>query len=148
MSVSLKKEINPVHNIELPLRWQTHRAAEEPIKGVAVIVIIIIAGILSAIFMDSIFWGFFAVILLFFGLLRFFLPTYYAVDNAGIRENFLGVKRMASWRNFKRAVVVKKDVLLSPYPKRSFLDRFRGWQVRTPDEKIAEFLKNMVMGDK
>ena len=131
-------------DVELPLNWRVHRASEEPVKGILAIVIIIIAGILSAIFMDSLFWGIFAVVVLFFGLLRFFFPIEYVVDGSGIRENFIGIKRMAGWHFFKRAVVVGRDVLLSPYPKPTFMERFRGWQVRTPDEKTAAFLKKMV----
>ncbi len=128
----------------LPLRWRAHRAKEEPAKGVFAIAIIVVAGFAAAIFMDSLWWGIFAVCFLFLGLARFFLPIEYAADGTGIRERFLGVERVASWRSFRRAVVVGREVLLSPYPRKSFLDRFRGWSVRAPDEKTAAVLAELV----
>jgi len=130
--------------IELPLFWRSHPAADNPRKGIFALIVIIATAVAAVFFMESILWGVFSLLFLFFGLLRFFLPTDYAVDHAGIREKFLSQERVASWRQFKRAIVVKNEALLSPYRKRRFMDRFRSWVVRTPDEKTAQFIAGFV----
>ena len=137
-------ESDAKEGVAFPLHWTAHRALENPARSVIVIVIIILFGFFAAIFMDSLMWGIICVLVLFLGLIRYFVPTQYAADSAGISEKFLGAGRMASWRMFKRAVVVQNDVLLSPYAKRSFLDRFRAWQVRAPNEEIAQLIAKMV----
>ena len=132
------------NNIELPLKWISHPALETPAKGVLAIVVIIIAAFGAAILMESIFWGMFSFLVLFLGLIRFFIPTEYSIDSAGIREKFLGVSRIASWRIFKRAFISGRDVLLSPYSKRTFIERFRAWQVHTPNPDAARFIAEII----
>ena len=128
---------------KLPITWTAHRALEQPAKGVISILIIILASFGTAVFMQSALWGIFSVGVLFLGLARFFLPIEYAIDNIGIREKFLGVERVASWRTFKRTIVAGKDVLLSPYLERTMMDRFRAWQVHTPDAGTAKYLAEL-----
>ena len=130
--------------IELPLIWRSHPAAENRTKGIIAIIVITTAGIFSAIYMKSLFWGIFAVAVLFLGLARFFFPTDYAVDSTGVREKFLGTEKIASWRRFKRVLVHKNEIFLSPFPKKHILDRFRGFFIRAPDEKTAKFIAGMV----
>ncbi|MCD6595240.1 hypothetical protein J7L68_06170 [bacterium] len=134
----------PIKEMKLPLIWRSHPAAENRTKGIITLIIIIIAGIFSAIFMQSLIWGFFAVAVLFLGLAKFFFPTDYAVDSTGVREKFIGTEKIVSWRQFKRILVHKNDIFLSPFPKKHILDRFRGFFIRTPDKKTAEFIAGMV----
>jgi len=130
--------------IAFPLRWTAHRAIEYPVKSIVVFIVIILFGFFAAIFMNSLLWGIISVLVLFLGLIRYFVPIQYAADGAGIREKFLGSERAASWRIFRRAVVVQNDVLLSPYPRRTFLDRFHAWQIHAPSEEIAQFIAKTV----
>ncbi len=94
--------------------------------------------------MRSLFWGFFTLAALFLGLARFFFPTYYVIDSKGIRETFMGTQKVAPWSRFRRAVRRGKEVFLSPFPRKNFMDRFRGWFVVAPDEKVAEFIVKKV----
>ena len=130
--------------VELPLRWRVHRIAEEPLKGVVAVLVILAAGVGAAVFMGSALWGVFAVAVLFVGLIKFFLPIEYAVDRSGIYESFLGIRRSASWRMFKRTVIVGREMLLSPYPRRRFIERFRAWQIRVPSEEVAELITELI----
>ncbi len=141
---SRENDNNKISQIKLPFRWCSHPAAEKKIKGVFALMTIILAGIVSAIFMQSIWWGFFAVFVLFLGLARFFLPTEYTIDDAGIWEYFAGTKKVSSWRYFRRAIVYDNDVFLSPFPKTHIMDRFRGWYIRTPDNEVAKYIANKV----
>ena len=62
----------------------------------------------------------------------------------GLGEKFIGTEKIVSWRQFKRILVHKNDIFLSPFPKKHILDRFRGFFIRTPDKKTAEFIAGMV----
>jgi len=128
----------------LPAKWTAHPAADNPKKSIITIIILISAGIASAWYMNSLWWGIFAVGILFLGLSRYFLPTEYSIDMAGIRERFLGHERVSSWRNFGRAKRAGKFILLSPYEKPSILDRFRGWNIYVPNKKIADLIVSLV----
>jgi hypothetical protein len=130
--------------IKLPLKWTSHPAADEPKKGAFAIVVIILGAFTGAFFMESVIWGLFSMAILFLGLSRYFFQTEYTIDNSGIREKFLGTHKISPWRNFRRSKIVGNYILLSPYPKRSFMDRFRAWNVRTPDKETALFIAELV----
>jgi len=132
--------------LQFPLFWRSHPAGENIGKGIFALSVIIAMGICSALFMDSFVWGLFAMSVLFIGLARFFFPTDYAIDSAGIREKFLGNERVASWRQFRWVVVKNNEIFLSPFPKKHILDRFRGWFIKAPDEKTAKFLAEQIKG--
>jgi len=137
-------ESDAKEGVAFPLHWTAHRAIENPARSAIVIAIIILFAFFAAIFMDSLMWGIICVLVLFLGLIRYFAPTQYAADSTGISEKFLGTGRTASWRMFRRAVVVQNDVLLSPYAKKTFLDRFRAWQVHAPNEEVAQLIAKIV----
>ncbi len=128
----------------LPLSWTAHRAAENPKKALTILFVIVLSGIGAAFYMEALMWGLFAIIVLFIGLSGFFLPRKYLIDSTGIREKYLGQERITSWYYFRRTVVVGSDILLSPYNKRTVMERFRAWNVHTPDNNTANLIAKLV----
>lgn len=126
-----------------PFEWTSHRAQEKPLMTVLAVGVIIISAICVSIWWDSFWAGIFVVVFMFLGLSNFFLPVHYKINDEGISEEFLGRSRFARWTYFKRIVSIERDILLSPYSKRNFMDRFRAWNIRTPNEQIAKIIKNI-----
>ena len=132
------------NSIKLPLEWEIHPFRERKTRGIVALIIIVAFSTAAAVWMNSIFWGFFALAALFLGLARFFFPTYYIIDSKGIREIFMGTQKVVPWSRFRRAVRQGNEVFLSPFPRRHFMDRFRGLLVVAPDEKVAKFIAKKV----
>ncbi len=147
-----KKNISPPQeerrlaagDIKLPFEWEIHPFEQHTGRGVFAVVIMVGASVGAAFFMRSVFWGFFAFLVLFFGVAKFFFPTRYLIDSKGIREAFLGHTRVAGWSRFRRAVRRGNEVFLSPFAKKHFMDRFRGWLVIAPNETVAQFIEKKV----
>ncbi len=96
----------------------------------------------------GLFWGLFSLLLLLVSTANFYTPTRYT-----LKEDHLEIKRplytqKKEYRTFRRVVVDKKGVFLSPFPKPSRLDAFRGVYLLfdgadNPD-KIVDFLRKKV----
>ena len=63
-------------------------------------------------------------------LSNYYLPTRYELDEAGIQVRFLGRCRDILWSRVRRVDEHKTGVFLSPFPKPSRLDSFRGTFLR------------------
>jgi hypothetical protein len=56
----------------------------------------------------------------------FLLPTHYALTEDGVEERRAGRTRTRRWAELRRLSVGKDAALVSPFAKRSWLDRSRG----------------------
>ena len=121
--------------------WQNHPARKYILQTITTIIIIIITGVASAIFMQSLYFGIFAALILFLGLGSYFLPTWYSVNQNGVVKKIAGQKWAKSWSFFRRIAVFDDGVLLSPLERASVLDKFRGWFLPTSDEKTIDYIR-------
>lgn len=100
-----------------------------------------VSAMVSAIFMEHLFFGVLAFIVLTVGLGSYFLPTTYGVNSKGVVREIIGNKWAKPWTYFRRVVFFDDGVLLSPLPNASRLDKFRGWFLPTKDEEIRMFIR-------
>ncbi|MBN1754715.1 hypothetical protein JW877_00740 [bacterium] len=107
---------------------------------VIAIVVIILTGIASVIFMNSLYFGFFAMLLLTFGCGRFFFPTTFKLDEEGVTETYLGINKQQPWSYFKRFVEKDNGVFLSPFEKPHWLNRYRAWYIYPKNKKMLDFV--------
>ena len=86
-----------------------------------------------------------AVIFL-YELRRFILPTSFTLNNESIIQKTLFAQKIYVWSDFKMALQDKNGFLLSPYNKRSILEKFKGLYillgVHTPTG-VESFIKDM-----
>ena len=58
------------------------------------------------------------------------VPTRYLLDDYGVRVRHLGRKSQHPWGAFRRVIVDRDVLVLTPFPKPTFLDSFRGVYLR------------------
>lgn len=130
--------------VENEFVWDIHPAREHPHRAAAILVIIIAAGIGSSWYMEQLYFGIFAVVVLFLGMGSFFFPSRYRVNPRGVVRKIAGMKWQKEWSYFARFNVLPDGLFLSPQPKPSALDNFRGWFLPTTDEKTKKFVVKMM----
>lgn len=93
-------------------------------------------------------WGLFAAAVLLVSLARYFVPTSYALDAAGVRARFLGREDVRPWADVRALYAHRDGVHLSPFERPSRLDPFRGLFVRFAGnrERVLSFCESHVHG--
>ncbi len=76
------------------------------------------------------FYGVLALLILGGSLSSFFLPTDFSLTDKSIARRYLGVEHKRTWGEFRSYYPDKNGVLLSPFPRPSRLENFRGMYVR------------------
>jgi len=87
-----------------------------------------------------------AAVLLGCSLARYFAPTWYELDEAGVAVRFLGHSRMVPWGEVRRVLVHREGVHLSPFERPSRLDSFRGTFLRFAGnaDEVVSFVESQV----
>ena len=86
------------------------------------------------------------VLLVWTQIASFFLPTRYTLSDEKVRvEGIVGRKEKA-WSEFKSVLVDRDGMLLSPFPGRSRLERFRGLALQFHDnrDEVVAFVERSV----
>ena len=115
---------------EARLTWRVHPAAERPALTVIVSLLILAVALLAAAWMRGLYWGGFALLVLFLSLESYFLPTRYTVDAAGVRVTKIFSRVERPWNAFRGAWFDRVGVTLSPYSRRHWLEPYRALRVR------------------
>ncbi|MFH1144612.1 MAG: hypothetical protein V1774_08730 [Candidatus Eisenbacteria bacterium] len=115
---------------EPELTWRVHPAAER--SGMTLLVGLLILGVslLVAAWMRAVYWGVFALGVLFLSLESYFLPTRFALgdDGVGVSKPFSRLER--PWSAFRSAWFDPLGVTLSPFGRRHWLEPYRGVRLR------------------
>jgi hypothetical protein len=111
----------------MELRWTAHPARRRP-RDMALVVAVVFmtAGAVLASF-ESVFFTLLAVAIVLVSVGQFLFPTRYRLDDRGIEERRFGLARRRSWRDLRRLQVGRDAVLVSPFARPSWLDRYRGF---------------------
>ena len=117
-----------------------HPAKENIGRTIGIAIVIVLAGVFSAFYMGHSLFAVFAIVVLFLGLGQYFLPTTYGTDENGVIKKIAGQKWGKPWSYFLRHLVFEDGIFLSPMPKPSRLDKFRGWFLPVTDKKIRDFI--------
>jgi hypothetical protein len=109
------------------LSWTAHPARRRP-RDVALVaaVLLLTAGAVLMSF-RSVFLTALAVVIVVVSIAAFLFPTHYRLSDAGIEERRLGVRRTRRWQDLRRVEVGPGGALVSPFARRSWLDRHRGF---------------------
>lgn len=110
--------------------WMVHSLTENWKKSACLILFLFVIWVLIYLFFQSFFYVILSVVVLLCSLSSFFLPVRYAFYSDRVTIHFFLGKRSKPWSVFKHYYVDKNGVLLSPFPKPSRLDTFRGMYIR------------------
>ena len=126
------------------LCWESHPLRrEKPAKSILLVALIVSAAVAAAVGFEHWFYGVFSLGALTASLSRYFFPTRYVLDGAGISSEHLGLKQRRSWAEFRRADEHRDGIFLRPSLRSSRLDSFRGVFLRFDQnrEEVAHFVR-------
>lgn len=141
MKISLSQENHKRSSPEILLEWRIHLARHHPQKAFAVLLLILLATVLSALaFNHFLLGGLTAFVLLGF-LLDFFLPVTYRLDREGASARHWWVIGRISWKQVQRRCLVEGGIYLSPYKKPVWLEAYRGLLLRCTEEQRPQLME-------
>jgi hypothetical protein len=111
------------------LRWRSHPVRQGGRRLVWVLAVFVIIPGALALFYGP-FFGLLAFLMLAGSLGTYFLPTDYILTATGVESRFIGVPRRFRWEQFRSFYRDRHGVLLSPFPRPSRLENFRGLYLR------------------
>jgi hypothetical protein len=110
--------------------WVVHSLTENWKKSACLILFLLFIWILIYSMFQSFFYMILSIVVLLGSLSSFFLPVRYTFYPDKVTIHFFLSKRSKPWSVFNNYYVDKNGVLLSPFPKPSRLDAFRGTYIR------------------
>lgn len=108
------------------LAWRAWPFRRHPGRGAFALVVCAGAVALAASASNGPLLPFVAFLFLGSTLLPFFVPTDYELSADGIRVTRLGLTTRRPWAAFRRVAADEESCLLSPFPRRHWLDATRG----------------------
>ena len=130
--------------------WVCHPLVEEPWPRSAALVAAILAfSALAAAAFEGLLYGAIALAVLSGSMSRFLLPTSYEIGGSGIAVSHLLRRRLRAWEEIRRVEVREDGLFLSPFPRPSRLDSFRGLFLPAAGvgvEKLKELVGRHVPG--
>lgn len=118
-------------------RWvhRRHLAAEQPGRAAAAVVGSLLVVALAARLFGSPVFAVLGGLFVFGSLADFLLPCTWRLTTAGAERRGFLLGRQLAWPRVQRAYVLPDGVLLSPLPKRTWLDTYRGLFVPAGDDR-------------
>lgn len=134
---------------EKKIKWQSFPAAENQTR--TFLATLFILGLTAAVYY---FYGpiysVLTIVILFFSLLPYYTPTVYTMTSEKIRikKAFYTVEK--TWKEIRSFYPEKNGVMLSPFPKPSRLENFRGVFVRYKNnrDEVLTFIKERMIDKK
>ncbi len=129
------------------ISWRVHPFVENWKR--TVILLAFLSSILVILYtgFQSIVIVFLSALLLIGPLYKYFLPFYYHCSRDGLVVKACCYNIERPWTSFRSNYVDKNGVLLSPFPKPTRLENFRGIYVRFgkhPPEEIVSFIQHQL----
>jgi hypothetical protein len=92
------------------------------------------------------YWVIIALILLGGGVVPYWLPTHYSLDEEGVTIKGTTVKRKKKWEEFQSYYEDKNGVFLSPFPRPTRLENYRGIYIRFSEneEEVMGFVSSHI----
>lgn len=119
---------------EVVLRWQVHLAKEEPRKLFVVIAAIVAMAALACVWIGPI--GVIATAFMLAGALSdFLMPTTFVITTTQVSASTIVGKRIMAWKDVKKCYVTDDGVKVSPLPRASRLEAYRGVYLLFGDHK-------------
>ncbi len=112
------------------LRWRSHPVVDDYPRSLGLIAVVTAVCVATGASFEGVGYGLLAAAFLVGSLARYFVPTYYEFDPAGVSVRFLGRVRRIPWGHIRRFAVHAEGVQMSPFERPSRLEAFRGTFVR------------------
>jgi hypothetical protein len=122
------------------LTWTVHLARRRPRQAAAVVALILLAGTAAGYGFQSLLLGLLAAALLTASVADYLFPVRCRLDESGIHVRGLLHRRRMEWRQVRRATKDEFGVKLSPLPRPSRLEAYRGiylWFADNADQAMA-----------
>jgi len=110
--------------------WVVHPLFDSPKKSVFLVSFLIFLLVGIQFLFGSLGITLLSIVFLFGSLRQYFLPFRYEVYNNQITVSSFLLKQDRAWNEFRTYYVDQHGILLSPFPKPSRLENFRGIYVR------------------
>jgi len=136
-----------------PLTWTVHLARRRPRQAAAVVAVILAGSVAAGLGFQSLLLGLLAALLLVASLADYFLPLRYRLAADGVSVRGLWHHRRLQWPSVRRVVRDTSGVKLSPLPRPSRLEAYRGiylWFSANEPEvmaAIARYTRSEAAGD-
>ena len=108
------------------VEWTAHPAKERPRDVALVLCVFCLTMAATLIAFQSLFLTGLAAVILTLGISSFLLPTTYSLSEWGVEAKGMVRKRARGWSELRRYEIGKEAVLVSPFAKKTRLDRYRG----------------------
>jgi len=108
------------------LEWRSWPLRDDVPKSWLLVAVVVAVCVGVGFSFEGAGYGLIAALILGVGLSRYFLATHYCLDETGVSARFLGQTQRMVWDDVQRVLVHREGIHLSPFPKPSRLDSFRG----------------------
>jgi len=110
----------------MELRWTAHPARRRPQDVFLIAAIVLVSAWTVLVTLGSPWLALVAAVILVGSVTSFLLPTDYLLDDDGVEERTLWGRKRRAWADLRRLQVGPGAALVSPFPRKSWLDRHRG----------------------
>ena len=127
--------------------WRNWPLKEEPLWKSLLLAFLIAGAAFTVSFgFDETASGIVSFVLLALSLGKYWVPSYYLVDENGISIKRLWFEKKRSWQSFRRVVCDDSGIFLGVSDRPSPLDSFRGESINCPEKvtEIYEFAKRKI----
>jgi hypothetical protein len=130
------------------LKWSSHPVKKRTTISILVVLFLLAVWLVVYLTTSSLFLTGLSVVIMLASLASFFVPTRYELDQEKVGIHYVLGKKERPWSAFRSFYVDKNGVLLSPFPKPSRLENFRGIYVRFDQnkERVVDFVKSKIPG--
>jgi hypothetical protein len=117
------------------MKWSVHPAQKNNLKTVfALFFIIVFLGFIAIFY--SVFFCILGFILFFAALHSYFFPTKYEINEEHLIIKNIFFTQRRNLDEFKKVYRGKNGILLSPFTRKTFLNRFRGVFLLVPGDNV------------
>jgi hypothetical protein len=135
--------LKPQANNEILFSWESHPAAKNPFSIVILIFFLILISCLAMLVTESLLFGIFVFLFLIFAIGSYIFPTKYEITEERIKYKLLLFEYNRAWTEFKGYATEPEAILLSPFMRRTFLEKTRGVILNAGDNsKLIELIKS------
>ncbi|MCA9677135.1 MAG: hypothetical protein H6709_05340 [Kofleriaceae bacterium] len=106
--------------------WTAHPARRRPQDIFLVVAVVMVSAWAVLVTLGSALLAGLAVLILTVSVAPFLFPTRYRLDDDGVEERRPWGRKRRAWRDLRRVQVGPGAALVSPFARKSFLDRQRG----------------------
>ncbi len=131
---------------DVSLKWVVHPFKRNKKKTVFLILFLILVW--GLVYWSTLSLGYLllAVFVLMASLSAYFFPTTYEMTDQKITVKYIATRKEKTWDTFRSFYADKNGVFLSPFPKPSRMENFRGLYVRYNDnkEEVLNFVREHI----